>query len=69
MERVSAVTRDCHELVQACFFTDGNMRPDIMSADCPGRTCHAIQSFPVGFPGDAVVAVDLVVHKDALNHC
>ena len=40
-----------------------------MSADCPGRTCHAIQSFPVGFPGDAVGAVDLVVHKDALNHC
>ena len=68
MERVSSVTRDCSQFVQACFFTDGSRRPDIMSADCPGRTCHALQSFSVGFPGVAVAAVDLVVHKDALNH-
>ena len=39
-----------------------------MSDDCPGHSCHAVQSFPVGFPGVAVVAVDLVVQEDALNH-
>ena len=68
MERVSAVTRDCHQFVQASFFTDGSRWPAIRSGDCRGRSCHAVQSFPVGFPGVAVVAVDLVVHKGALNH-
>ena len=40
---------------------------DLMSGNFPGHSCHEVQTFPIGFPGVAVVT-DLVVQKDPLNH-